>query len=407
MPANKKPISQEERKKLIEKNGSNINVSPHPIPIKKKRLYFENTSHNKLKSIDIKNLETKENIDVSLEKKSNTEDFSDDCRKFSPETKKQSIGYGFINHKACEFLFSTALDANEYRLILFLIRETWGWKITWLDISGSMASKKIGWNKSQFWRTMKQLKNKNLVLSSKMSNSKSNFYCLNPDFFGETPKLKNIDIEQLTEINNDINSQQKNKQKEINNNENSQVKIGLTKFINQTQIVDLETRWLFFLKQEREIEEKKLIKLFSERPDESEIIFEAFKIIIKEQQELGKIISPISVLETHYTIQYREKAIESIASKKRKLQNDQLQKQAQTEKEAQEQEEARRDLILIKCFEDAFPDLSLRERYIEECARDPKMRMLFSKCPSMKSSYAINHWKNHEGAKIYAEALKL
>jgi hypothetical protein len=174
--------------------------------------------------------------------------------------------------------------------------------------------------------------------------------------------------------------------------------LTLANFLNPTEIVYLETRWLPFLTAEREREESGLLKLFQQKPEEARTIYQAFKIILKEQQEHKKIKSAIAVLETNYTGQYKQKAIEELSRQEQKQEQQKAKTATEQKLEAEREEESKLYFIQLKCFETAFPQVEDRKNYIRDFGRDNPNFGQFGE--NACTAAAIVHWAKSDGKEI-------
>jgi hypothetical protein len=186
---------------------------------------------------------------------------------------------------------------------------------------------------------------------------------------------------------------------------NRSINNSLSQFLKPTQLTELETRWLSFMKKEREREEKGLLKLFTQKPKEAETILQAFEIILKEQDEYGEIKSAISVLETNYTGQYRAKALAAIARLQEKQKQTQTAADVQSKQTTDEDAEAQIQLIRMQCFEQAFPDLAIRKQYILNVCKDNPMFLKLRAGSPIATSYAVTQWAQGEGSAVVLSAL--
>jgi hypothetical protein len=181
--------------------------------------------------------------------------------------------------------------------------------------------------------------------------------------------------------------------------------LSLSQFLKPIQLTELETRWLSFMKKEREREEKGLLKLFTQKPEEAEIILKAFEIILKEQDEYGEIKSAISVLETNYTGQYRAKALAAIARLQEKQKQTHTAAEVKSKQTTDEDAEAQIQLIRMQCFEEAFPDLAIRKQYILNVCKDNPMFLKLGAGSPIATSYAVTQWAQGEGSAVVLSAL--
>jgi hypothetical protein len=160
-----------------------------------------------------------------------------------------------------------------------------------------------------------------------------------------------------------------------------------------------------FMKKEREREEKGLLKLFQQKPEEAETIFKAFDIVLKEQDEYGEIKSAISVLETNYTGQYRAKALTAIVRLQQKEKESQVKSETQSAQAETEDAEAKMQLIRMQCFQEAFPDMAMRKQYILNICRENPMFSKFGVNSPIAVSYAVSQWAQGEGSARMLAAL--
>jgi hypothetical protein len=185
---------------------------------------------------------------------------------------------------------------------------------------------------------------------------------------------------------------------EIQNKKTIKDTLSLFQFLKPTQLAELEARWMSFMKKEREREEKGLLKLFQQKPEEAETIFKAFEIVLKEQDEYGEIKSAISVLETNYTGQYRAKALTAIARLQQKEKENQVKAETQTVQAETEDAEAKMQLIRMQCFQEAFPDMEVRKQFIANTCKTNPMFSKFGLSSPIAVSYAVSQWAQGEGS---------
>ncbi len=181
--------------------------------------------------------------------------------------------------------------------------------------------------------------------------------------------------------------------------------LSLSQFLKSQQLAELEARWLSFLKKEREREEKGLLKLFEQKPDEAETILKAFQIILKEQDEYGEIKSAISVLETNYTGQYRTKALAAMNRQQQKDKENHVKTEAKHNHAETEDAEAQAQLVRMRCFETAFPDLATRKQFIATTCRGNSMFATLGINSPITTAYAVNEWAQGEGSRAVLTAL--
>jgi len=181
--------------------------------------------------------------------------------------------------------------------------------------------------------------------------------------------------------------------------------LSLKKFLTLTQLSELEARWLSFMKKEREREEKGLLKLIQQKSEEAELIFKAFQIILKEQDEYGEIKSAIAVLETNYTAQYRAKALTAIARQQQKEKENQTSAETKTQQQEDQDAEAKTQLIRMQCFQEAFPNMDTRKEYILTICKGNPMFSNFGFNSPIAISYAVAQWAQGDGSEIILAAL--
>jgi hypothetical protein len=159
------------------------------------------------------------------------------------------------------------------------------------------------------------------------------------------------------------------------------------------------------MKKEREREEKGLLKLFDQKPEEVNTLFKAFEIVLKEQDEYGEIKSAISVLETNYTGQYRGKALASMTRQQQKDKENQVKAETVSTQTEKEDAEAKVQLIRMQCFQAAFPDLAIRKQYILNICRESSMFSKFEVTSPIAVSHAVTQWAEGEGSAQVLAAL--
>lgn len=117
-------------------------------------------------------------------------------------------GYARIPHQALELLYNGGFSQNEYRLIIFLMRMTYGWHRQWLLASVNEILEAMNWKSDKFWNALTSLRDQGYILvlqkaetlnldayilvrnpgnkTSKLRNA----YALNSKLFGLTVKTK-------------------------------------------------------------------------------------------------------------------------------------------------------------------------------------------------------------------------
>ncbi len=181
--------------------------------------------------------------------------------------------------------------------------------------------------------------------------------------------------------------------------------LSLSKFLNPTQLAELEARWMSFMKKEREREEKGLLKLFEQKPDEAALIFKAFDIVLKEQDEYGEIKSAISVLETNYSGQYRAKALAAIGRTEQKEKETRVKTETGAKQQEAEDAEGEMQLIRMQCFQEAFPDIAIRKQYILNICKESAVFSKFAVTSPIAVSHAVARWAEGEGSARVLDAL--
>lgn len=123
-------------------------------------------------------------------------------------TSEVAEGYARIPHQALELLYKGGFSQNEYRLIIFLMRMTYGWHRQWLLASVNEILEAMNWKSDKFWNALTSLRDQGYILvlqkaetlnldayvlvrnpgnkTSKLRNA----YALNPKLFGLTVKTK-------------------------------------------------------------------------------------------------------------------------------------------------------------------------------------------------------------------------
>jgi len=361
-------------------------------------------------------------------------------------------GYGKIPHGILEVLYDANIfGLREIRVVAFITRFTFGWNRRWLAASIDDLEKNLLLQRRNLEKTLKLLKNNGAILVAKKPNFRKNFYRLSPQFFRFNDHFfewksgaVHLDEKTITIISPPVESTAVNETQTMVNStgvspvnstgqnhvlfNHGQVNItidnveefsdinkvdkqsinkslSLSKFITSTQLSELEARWLTFMKKEREREEKGLLKLFQQKPEEAELIFKAFHIVLKEQDEYGEIKSAIAVLETNYTSQYRAKALAAIARQQQKEKENQTSVETETERKEEQDTEAKLQMIRMQCFQEAFPDMIARKEYVLITCKANPMFTNFGFNSPIAVSYAVGHWATHEGTNQVLAAL--
>ena len=105
-------------------------------------------------------------------------------------------------------------------------------------------------------------------------------------------------------------------------------------------------RWKGMLPKEKEREKKGLLSLIKLKPKDEEVICKAFEIILADQAKFGKIICPIAILESNYTSQYRNRALQDLQKGIR----------------LKEQEKAKQETFKAKEEADRIADLAFKQK---------------------------------------------
>lgn len=103
-------------------------------------------------------------------------------------------GFTRLNHTILEKLCQLDLGAREYRLVLYLIRQTLGWNREWVELSATDIERAMGWNNSQVWKTIPGLRDTHqCIIVRREEGSQKNFYSLNSKVFGRLlPSKKEV-----------------------------------------------------------------------------------------------------------------------------------------------------------------------------------------------------------------------
>ncbi len=310
--------------------------------------------------------------------------------------KSKKLGFVQVHNFIFDVLFPTINNPSATIVYLLLYRRSWGYRNQpKVKISHQNIADKVGLSKRGVQDALDWLQDIGLI------ESKRRFHTDIPEHFVKRPWMENVTIADfaIKDITIVDSASENSKfcystmakfattetqcEKKIRNT------LSLEKFLNSTKILELEQRWKTMLEKERESEKKQLIKLFEEKPDEANLICDAFQVVIKEQKHEGKIKSAIAVLQTNYTSQYRQKAIDEIDRQQKKERQAQIElKNIKLEKQKQEDED-RINAIKSQCFDKAFPDIQEREKYIAT---------VVSRYPALKDfkplarGLAINAW---------------
>lgn len=345
-------------------------------------------------------------------------------KKACQETKERSKKLGFVqvHNFIFDILFPAINNPSATIVYLLLYRRSWGYKNQpKVKISHQNIADKVGLSKRGVQDALDWLQEIGLI------ESKRRFHTDVPEHFVKRPWIDIFPIANPAIGENTIagfaNETSKICYSAIANFATTQIQdqkkvketLSLEKFLNPTKILELECHWEPMMKGERESEKRQLIKLFKEKPDEANLICDAFQIVLKEQKADGKIKSAIAVLKTNYTNQYRKKALDEKNrqekrehEKKTEAQNKETERKNALDKARKEQEETRLCEIKRQCFFEKYPTQKDRQPFIDYAAgKHP----VFAHCTGgdiLIEGLAIhNYWSNtEEGRAVVQKKLK-
>jgi hypothetical protein len=329
----------------------------------------------------------------------------------------QTNGAFFMLNQAESYNLLHELDPFEFKLFYFLSLRAWGWDGLVKQKGDGTTRAAVGFickgtnlKKTMVEVKLKSLLDKHLIQLIELSFKKGNLYRISNVLHSsgkpkEPAQQAPATQEPEAQAPSILPDSSLAPRQAGTNIDYRSLNLSLTRFLKPAQLTELETRWLSFMKKEREREEKGLLKLIQQKPDEAEIILKAFEIILKEQDEYGEIKSAISVLETNYTGQYRAKALAAIARLQEKQKQTHTAAEVKSKQTTDEDAEAQIQLIRMQCFEQAFPDLAIRKQYILNVCKDNPMFLKLGAASPIATSYAVTQWAQGEGSAVVLSAL--
>ena len=327
----------------------------------------------------------------------------------------QTTGSFFMLNQVESFKLIQELDPFEFKLFHFLNLRAWGWDGLLKQKGDGTTRASVGYicqgtnlKKTMVENKLKTLLETHLIQLIELSFKKGNLYRVSNilHFSGKIKDPATQGPAQQDPANNAASPLPDEELAPCQTGRNIYSRfldLSLSKFLKSFQLAELEARWISFMKKEREREEKGLLKLFQQKPEEAELILKAFQIILKEQDEYGEIKSAISVLETNYTSQYRTKALAAIARQQQKEKENQT--SVETERKEEQDTEAKLQMIRMQCFQEAFPDMTARKEYVLTTCKTNPMFTNFGFNSPIAVSYAVGHWATHEGTNQVLAAL--